>query len=268
LAEVASTCRQASIDATRCEKLSEKSRRCAKRASQGTEAAIFGLIWPSIPTKSALGALLRPLFRQFLRRRRKLGGNRRRCRRLIERTCRRVVGVLRVGGFGGWDQGGEGDEDKQCPRKHHQCLLRLGVDPPISGPRPLSTSAPAAFTKAATTDISVSPSDTSHTPRRPFFGLCAPASCDGFDLLAACARLATYASYTGHQRRAIPLGGAFPQREDVSGLLCVTLSLMPALLPRGDESAMNTWRTFLVVRQSEVPGDSWTTSSPGPESLP
>jgi hypothetical protein len=29
------------------------------------------------------------------------------------------------------------------------------------------------------------------------------------------------------------------QRDDASVLLCVTLSLMPALLPMGDESAMN-----------------------------
>jgi hypothetical protein len=34
-------------------------------ASQGTEAALFGLFWPGIPTKSALGAPLEPLFRQF-----------------------------------------------------------------------------------------------------------------------------------------------------------------------------------------------------------
>jgi hypothetical protein len=64
---------------------------------------------------------------------------------------------------------------------------------------------------------------------------------DGFALLASthgCACLATVASYTGHQRRATPPGGLFAQRNDASGgLLCVTLppSLMPALLPRGDE---------------------------------
>jgi hypothetical protein len=31
----------------------------------------------------------------------------------------------------------------------------------------------------------------------------------------------------------------FPQRDDSSLFLCVTLPLMPALLPAGDESAMN-----------------------------
>jgi hypothetical protein len=34
-------------------------------ASQGTGAAPSGLVWPDLPPKSTLGALLKPLFRQF-----------------------------------------------------------------------------------------------------------------------------------------------------------------------------------------------------------
>ena len=51
--------------------------------------------------------------------------------------------------------------------------------------------------------------------------------------------LAMNAPYTESQPHAIPLGGNSPQMDDASVLLCVTLSLMPALLPEGDESAMN-----------------------------
>ena len=68
----------------------------------------------------------------------------------------------------------------------------------------------------------------------------APPLHNGFAFLASahrCARLATNTPYTGSQPRAILLGGPLAQRDEAPVWLCV--SRMPALLARGDESAMN-----------------------------
>jgi len=51
--------------------------------------------------------------------------------------------------------------------------------------------------------------------------------------------LAMNAPYSEAYPHAIPLGGLFWQRIDASVLLCARFCLMPALLPMGDESAMN-----------------------------
>jgi hypothetical protein len=73
--------------------------------------------------------------------------------------------------------------------------------------------------------------------------------------------LATIAHYTGEsQPCAIRLGGILPQGASASALLCVTLSLMPALLPRDEEFRMNSWRNHLELRQLEVLVDNSTTA--------
>jgi len=71
----------------------------------------------------------------------------------------------------------------------------------------------------------------------------APPLHNGFAFLASAhgrARLTTNTSYIGPQPHAIPLGGLFPQLDDARELPCVTPSLMPTLLPKGDESRMNS----------------------------
>ena len=68
----------------------------------------------------------------------------------------------------------------------------------------------------------------------------APPLHNGFAFLASahgCARLATNTPYIGSQPHAILLGGMLAQRDDVPVWLCD--SRMHALLPKGDESAMN-----------------------------
>jgi len=68
-----------------------------------------------------------------------------------------------------------------------------------------------------------------------------------------CACLKTNTSYIGSQPHVILLGGPFPQMDDAPVWLCPALSLMPTLLPRGDELRMNSWRNFLEPRQ----GSAW-----------
>ena len=82
-----------------------------------------------------------------------------------------------------------------------------------------------------------------YLPARRSLGF-APPPHSGFALLASthgCAYLATKASYIGSQRHAILLGGCIEHVDDA--LPCCfappSVSVMPALLPKGNELPMN-----------------------------
>ena len=62
--------------------------------------------------------------------------------------------------------------------------------------------------------------------------------------------LAMNAPYITSQPHAIPLGGLLAQTDNAYVSLFV--SLMPALLPRGDEFQMNSWRTFLETTPRQL----------------
>jgi hypothetical protein len=177
--------------------------------------------------------------------------------------------VLDAGGLGGWGQGGEGDEGKQGHRYHQRPLL-LRESPPPGGPRPAKHPPRRRPSLSPQQRTSRSPpSATSHTPRRrPFFRLRAPASRRGVCPSRQRTRMRT-SCYGCIVHRSLASRHTFwgiicAEERCLRVAFCVTLSpsLMPALLPRGDESRMDSWRNFLERRQGEVPWDSSTTPYP------
>jgi len=99
------------------------------------------------------------------------------------------------------------------------------------------------------------------TDRRRPVGF-APPPHDGFALLAGATRMRMpcyehtihrFAAPRNIPWRRIPADGRRPR------VVLRHALLLPALLPMGDESRMNSWRTFLEIRQGEFPWDSSTT---------
>src|SRR5215211_5579217 len=85
----------------------------------------------------------------------------------------------------------------------------------------------------------------------------APPPHDGFALLASahrCTCLAANTPYIGSQPQAILLGGCILHVDDALPywLAPRSVSVVPALLPKGDEFRMYSWRNFVELRNHEV----------------